>query len=177
MKQLTEYPARICLTAGGILIHQNKVLLVKHKKLGIWLNPGGHLEKDELPHQNAEREFWEETGVKVRAYDINPLDSDDDSQYVPSPISSNLHWVSQENFNQRQAGNNKKEAKWKKGCEQHIGFIYLVKPINGVEFHENVEETDGIAWFTQQEVRSLKETKDNVKTEVDLAFSLVDGTI
>jgi ADP-ribose pyrophosphatase YjhB (NUDIX family) len=174
---LTDFPANICLTVASILIHQDKVLLVKHKKLGIWLNPGGHIEENELPHQTAEREFWEETGVKVEAFDLKPITSDDDSQYLPNPIASNLHWVSQKNFDQRQAGSDKKEGQWQRGCEQHIALIYLVRPVNGVEYHQNVEETDGIAWFTQPEVAALDETVANVKTEIDLAFSLVNGTI
>ena len=175
--QLTDYPARVCLTAAGILIHEQKVLLVKHKKLGIWLNPGGHVDENELPHQAAEREFWEETGIKVRALDLEPLSSEDESQYVPNPIASNLHWVSQENFNHRQAGRDQKVAQWQKGCEQHLGLIYLAKPIDSVEYYQNLEETDGIAWFSQKEVSDLEETLDNIKTEVNLAFSLVNDTI
>jgi len=79
---------KICYTAAGILIHADKVLLVKHKKLGIWLNPGGHIEAGELPHQAAEREFFEETGVKVQAVDPRGLLKDTESQYIPSPILS-----------------------------------------------------------------------------------------
>ncbi len=63
---VTQDP-KICFTAGGILIHHNKVLLIKHKKLNMWLTPGGHVDERELPHQTAEREFLEETGIKVKA--------------------------------------------------------------------------------------------------------------
>ena len=66
-----------------------KVLLIKHKKLGIWLCPGGHLESGELLHQAAEREFWEETGIKVKAKPFGLMDNTqaDDNTQIPSPFS------------------------------------------------------------------------------------------
>ena len=43
-----------------------KFLMIKHKKVGKWLQPGGHLEKGEKPHEAGIREVFEETGIKVR---------------------------------------------------------------------------------------------------------------
>ena len=163
---------KICYTAAGILIHENKVLLVKHKKLGIWLNPGGHIEDGELPHQAAEREFFEETGVKVTASDAHELLVDTDSTYLPSPILTNLHWVCPENFAARQNDpeNYIRQQKWQRGCEQHLGFLFMVRPVAGVEFVEDTVETDGIQWFSASEVAEL-ETRENIKKEVAYAFS------
>ena len=42
-----------------------KLLMVHHKKLDTWVIPGGHLEPNELPHEGAQREIKEETGVSV----------------------------------------------------------------------------------------------------------------
>jgi 8-oxo-dGTP pyrophosphatase MutT (NUDIX family) len=39
--------------------------MLKHKKLGKWLPPGGHIEPNELPDDAACREVLEETGLKV----------------------------------------------------------------------------------------------------------------
>src|SRR5688572_115523 len=99
MANLQSFNAKICLTASGTLIHQGKILLVKHKKLGFWLTPGGHLEPGEMPHQAAEREFWEETSVKVKAAPMGffPKTGDAQTEFLPVPLSSNLHWVSREN--------------------------------------------------------------------------------
>ena len=41
------------------------MLLHKHKKLGRWFPPGGHVEPDELPDDAAVREVLEESGVPV----------------------------------------------------------------------------------------------------------------
>jgi 8-oxo-dGTP pyrophosphatase MutT (NUDIX family) len=56
---------KIDFTASIYIVFNNKVLLHKHKKLGIWLAPGGHVELDEDPNQAAIREAKEETGLDV----------------------------------------------------------------------------------------------------------------
>lgn len=171
----------LCYTAGGMLIHDGQVLLVKHKKLGIWLNPGGHIEDGELPHQTAEREFFEETGVEVQA--IDPLahslmiynKSESDSTFYPNPISTNVHWVNRESYHLRQQAADATQrvptAKWKRGCEQHVGFFYLFQPVGGISFTQNTEETDGIAWFKPESISTL-ETHQNVKHELQLGFTI-----
>jgi len=171
---MIELKPKFCYTAAGILIHENKVLLVKHKKLKIWLNPGGHIEAGELPHEAAQREFLEETGVFVKAYSPGKTLSDIDSEYLPSPILSNLHWVCHENFASRQKDpkNYVLHPKWPKGCEQHLGFLYLVKPVADTNFVEDKVETDGIGWFNRSEIADL-ETRENIRKEIEFAFHLV----
>ena len=47
------------------VMHDGRILLHFHKKLGRWLPPGGHIEPHELPDEAAIREVWEETGVRI----------------------------------------------------------------------------------------------------------------
>lgn len=179
MPNLTQFKAKICLTAAGLLLHEQRVLLVKHKKLGIWLAPGGHIEADELPHQAAEREFWEEAGIKVQAIDLLQPIADEGStdERLPRPIVSDLHWVSRENYDARLKSKNPDQrvttTLWPRGCEQHFGAVYLVKPVDSVQFTANTEESTGIGWFTLDQVQQLTETNDEIKAEVRLAFELV----
>ncbi|MEA2056232.1 MAG: NUDIX domain-containing protein [Patescibacteria group bacterium] len=105
MSNLIKYQARKCYTSAGMLIENEKILLIKHRKLKMWLCPGGHLEEEELPHQAAEREFFEETGVKVKAIDYLFQVETDRTQYLPNPIETNLHWVSQANYEKRLQSN------------------------------------------------------------------------
>ena len=42
---------------------EDKVLLVHHKKLGLWLQPGGHCDGDPDVPRVAEKEAREETGI------------------------------------------------------------------------------------------------------------------
>lgn len=164
MADLQSFNAKICYVAGGILAQDNKVLLVKHKKLGVWLSPGGHVEPEEPFHLAAEREFFEETGVKVQVYDPFVDNWEGESEYLPSPILTNLHWVARENYDARMHNPDTTERVrtqlWPRGCEQHLGYIYLVRPVGSLELQENPAEVDGIGWFDANEMDSLEMLPD-----------------
>ena len=46
-------------------VHDGAVALHEHDKLEMWLPAGGHLDRDELPHEAALRETNEELGMTV----------------------------------------------------------------------------------------------------------------
>lgn len=52
-------------TVAVFVVCQERVLLHKHRKLGRWLPPGGHIEPNELPDDAAIREVAEESGLVV----------------------------------------------------------------------------------------------------------------
>ena len=56
---------RTQLVVTGYLFHDDKLLLIHHKKLNLWLPVGGHIEKDETPDQALLREIKEEVGLDV----------------------------------------------------------------------------------------------------------------
>jgi 8-oxo-dGTP pyrophosphatase MutT (NUDIX family) len=47
------------------VVHDGATLLHEHDRLGMWLPPGGHIDRDELPRAAARREVAEETGLEV----------------------------------------------------------------------------------------------------------------
>jgi 8-oxo-dGTP diphosphatase len=51
----------------------NRILLVDHKKSGLWLPAGGHVEPDEHPKQTVKRELLEELGVDAQFLSENPF--------------------------------------------------------------------------------------------------------
>ncbi|MHB1445824.1 MAG: NUDIX hydrolase [Acidimicrobiales bacterium] len=53
------------VTGSALVVGPRGLLLHRHKRLGIWLQPGGHLEPGESPAQAALREAAEETGIEV----------------------------------------------------------------------------------------------------------------
>ena len=55
------------LTASLFPMSQDgtQVALVRHRMAGRWLQPGGHLEANELPFDAAARECFEETGRRI----------------------------------------------------------------------------------------------------------------
>ena len=75
------------LTASAFIIsHDRKsILLLKHKSLNRWLQPGGHIDReDESLFFSAKREVFEETGIPLK--DLEPLYKgvfDFDSHVIP----------------------------------------------------------------------------------------------
>lgn len=57
------------ISAGGLVIHAGKILLVRytHPTGSYLVAPGGRMERGESLAQAAEREIYEETGVRCRA--------------------------------------------------------------------------------------------------------------
>ena len=56
---------KIDLTVGGYIIHNNKVLLIHHNKLNLWLPVGGHIDENETPDQALRREIKEEVNLDI----------------------------------------------------------------------------------------------------------------
>ncbi len=177
--------AKICLTASAFLFHQGKVLLVKHQKLQQWLGPGGHIDENELPHEAAEREFLEETGLKVKVYSAAQefaVSANAEDLFHPIPMAINEHWVCHENYQARlEAQSNKQaftpHAKWSKGCEKHLNFAYLARLDGPLEIKPQAGESEEIAWFTLEELQQLssQDLASSILVEVTRAFELVNS--
>ena len=54
------------VTGSAIVVGRRGVVLHRHRRLGLWLQPGGHVEGGETPAEAARREAGEETGLAVR---------------------------------------------------------------------------------------------------------------
>jgi 8-oxo-dGTP diphosphatase len=54
------------LTVSAYIINNKETLLVHHVKTGLWLPPGGHIEKDETPDDALLREIKEELGLEIK---------------------------------------------------------------------------------------------------------------
>ena len=64
---LDEHADPTHVTGSAIVLDgDDRVLLHRHKRLGRWLQPGGHLEPGEAPWEAASRETVEETGLRAR---------------------------------------------------------------------------------------------------------------
>ena len=132
-----------CATA--YIIEDERVLLIFHKKLNKWLPPGGHLNPNETPSEGARREVFEETGLEIEF------------------IKQENVWIEQWNANsfERPYLCLLEEIPAYKDVpdHQHIDFIYLARPIGGKE-QVNLLETDGLRWFTLEEVETLSPDED-----------------
>ena len=123
---------KIDFTTSVFIVRNGKVLLHKHKKLGIWLQPGGHIELDEDPNQAALREVKEETGFDVELIGNKKLLAvpSDDSQDLITPMFINRHHVSD--------------------THEHVDLVYFGTAVRG---ELKFEEGDDVRWFGRDEIQ------------------------
>lgn len=121
------------LTAGALIVQDERVLLLKHVKLDCWLHPGGHVEENELLHETAKRETLEETGYRVDIVPRHERRTYDNAAYdLPIPLNVNVHRI--------------EDGHW------HCDFTYLAT-VNEKTDATHADEHGGIKWFTRKELR------------------------
>lgn len=118
--------------ATAIIAHEEKVVLLFHKKLQRWLPPGGHIEAPELPDQAALREAKEETGLTIELI----------AEYEPQGFAHALA---------RPAGIQLEDIS---PGHQHIDLIYFARPVESVTLAGN-DESQAIGWFTVAEMCAM----------------------
>ena len=107
-----------------------RFLMIKHKKLGAYLPPGGHIDPNEIPDVAALREVSEETGIETTLYgDTFPNGA---GLVRPFGIQRNII-----------------EA----GKHEHLDIIYLATPKGEAELRVNNRETDGAEWYSIEEIQ------------------------
>ncbi|MFB6183613.1 MAG: NUDIX hydrolase [Haloarculaceae archaeon] len=122
------------------VVNDGATALHDHDKLGLWLPPGGHLDRDELPHEAALREVREETGLDV---DLVAPEGDLASDTVAS-IPRPQHFLREDI-----------DVHGGRVAHQHVDFVYY-----GVADDRNVRPTDGEQddddwrWYTAEELRA-----------------------
>lgn len=67
-----EHAGPIHVTASAIVVGRRGTVLHLHKRLGIWMQPGGHIDAGEAPETAARREATEELGLAVEHPESGP---------------------------------------------------------------------------------------------------------
>jgi 8-oxo-dGTP pyrophosphatase MutT (NUDIX family) len=80
----SEHADPVHVTGSAIVTGPRGVILLRHKHLGFWLQPGGHVDHGEAPWQAAAREAGEETGLVMTVARF-----DDDG--TPSLVHVDVH--------------------------------------------------------------------------------------
>ncbi len=134
---MPETPTRD-FTATTFVVWRGGVLLHKHKKLGHWFPPGGHIEPGELPDEAAVREVLEESGVGVALLGERALPVSEPRQLV-RPRGVQLETIAP--------------------GHEHIDLIYFAKPLPG--YSGLLLETDTtLGWYGAEQLGQLGLTEE-----------------
>ena len=118
-------------TATTFVVHQGKTLLHLHRSLKMWLPPGGHIDRDELPHVAAVREVKEETGLDVELIHTAPTIHSENALEIPGPRHLLL-----ENINP---------------FHQHIDMIYFARA-KSFDVTPDAGESIELRWFDVEQL-------------------------
>jgi ADP-ribose pyrophosphatase YjhB (NUDIX family) len=118
-------------TVSVFVVHDEKVLLVDHKKLGKWLPVGGHIEVGENPEQAAYREVAEESGLDVELCGERPPEGFPGTKALVAPTYLDVHDI--------------------QGDHRHIGMIYFAKAASS-QVRLARDEHHDIRWFSEAEL-------------------------
>ena len=82
------------ITASAFIVDKKneKILLLHHKKLNKWLQPGGHCDGEENVLKVAKKEVFEETGLIVNSLENNIFDLDIHTIPTNKSISQHEHF-------------------------------------------------------------------------------------
>ena len=116
-------------TVAVFVVRDGKVLLHWHRKLGMWLPPGGHIEHDELPDEAAVREVVEETGIEVELMGERREDVGDPVQ-LHRPAGVQLEDIGP--------------------GHQHIDLIYFAKPKGSTEIRDEFS-AERVGWYAPED--------------------------
>ncbi len=137
------------LVVAGFVLHNNKLLFIKHKKLGVLLPPGGHIEENETPDDALQREIKEELDLNIAILGTQNLPCVGKMiKNLAVPFYVNVHNV---------------------GDHNHCCLFYLCTVLSNKIKH-NEKELDGFCWLDESEIENHKQIPEDVKNIAKLAF-------
>jgi 8-oxo-dGTP pyrophosphatase MutT (NUDIX family) len=99
MPHLHTAPGECDFTVTGYIVHDERVLMQMHRKLGIWLAPGGHVEWNQTPMETLYDEIRQEAGLQRESLQLittNALQRHilrTRSTGVPTPFDIDVHHI------------------------------------------------------------------------------------
>jgi len=121
------------MTVSGFVVEAGATLLHWHRKNGMWLPPGGHIEPDEDPVQAVLREVREETGVTAEVVGTGERFGFGTPAQLPPPYTILVEDIAE-------------------GPHQHIDLVYFLRPVAGAP-RAAAEGADAFIWVSAQQLR------------------------
>lgn len=133
-RKMAHIHEKIDFTVAIFIVHDAKILVIHHRKLGKWLPLGGHIELDEDPEIAALREAKEESGLDVELLGERPPTTSPGTRALIAPRFLDIHRISD--------------------THEHIGMIYWARPKAG-KVTLATEEHHDIRWCSLAELETL----------------------
>ncbi len=131
------------------VVHDGATALHAHDRLGMWLPPGGHLARDELPHEAARREVREELGLDVELLAERGEVESQTVRSLPEPAALLLEDIDVHDGHV---------------AHQHVDFVFFGRVgSRDVEPGPDEAPPDAWEWFTPAE---LREAADRLEPDV-----------
>lgn len=148
-------------TATVYVVHEGATALHEHDRLGLWLPPGGHVDRDELPHHAAEREVREETGLDPTLLLADPAIETGVVRSLPQPEHLLL-----EDIHAYEGG---------EIGHQHVDFVYFAA-VDSRDIDPDGDERDPEhwEWFEPDELENADIGDEVVEIGTE-AIETVDG--
>ena len=145
------------------VVSDGAVALHEHDKLEMWLPAGGHIDRDELPHEAALRETREELGLEVELVAPEEEIESETVRSIPQPQHFLLEDINVDQ--QGQVGH------------QHIDFIfYGAAESRNIDPGPGEQPAEDWGWFTSD---ALGTNEDRFPADVievgQRAIEAVDG--
>ena len=122
----------IDFTVDVFIVHDNKVLLIFHKKHNMWLQIGGHIELNEDPDEALFREVKEECGLEIGIIGRKePRIEVKGTKFLYAPSFMNIHDINE--------------------THKHIGLVYFAKAKSDKIVLSEREHKD-IRWFNKEDL-------------------------
>ena len=137
-------PSHFCCYFLPYNLNKKQVFIVHHKKSGLWLFPGGHIDENETLMQTLNREIQEELGV------LNKIEAE------IQPFLLTVTPINRPNVM----------------CKEHMDIWYRF-PADGTEFNVNLREFHEARWVSIKEARKLITDIPNLKAvlKIDKLFN------
>ncbi|HWQ14499.1 MAG TPA: NUDIX hydrolase [Roseiflexaceae bacterium] len=139
-------------TATTFVVHEGRTLLLRHRKLGQWFPPGGHIDPHELPDEAAVREVREESGLEVEL--LQHGGALGRVRVLPQPYCILLEDIAP--------------------GHQHIDLIYFAR-VRGGRLAHSEREAHEARWLSWEEL-DAPEINEDIRELGRRAIELVGGT-
>jgi 8-oxo-dGTP pyrophosphatase MutT (NUDIX family) len=129
-------------TATAYVVNDGATALHEHDRLGIRVPPGGHIDRDELPHEAAAREVYEETGLEADIVADRSGIEGPNGRSLPQPAHLLLY-----DINVDEAG---------RVGHQHIDHLYFARVPSREIAPVGTDEVDadGWEWYTPDDLQA-----------------------